>query len=759
MKLNKFKNIFKKRWWKRNYKDIIIDLLLLFFVVSVFFIAGLLIWVSTLEIPDLDSFENRRVLQSTKLYDRTGEVMLYDLHEDVKRTVVPYENISRYLKNATVAIEDERFYSHRGVDIKAIARAFWVNLSRGDLLGGQGGSTITQQVIKNSLLTSEKKLARKVKEWILSVKLERILSKDDILGIYLNESPYGGTIYGVEEAAQSFFGKSAADVTLAEAAYIAALPQSPTRYSPYGNNRDMLDARKNQVLERMYVNEMISHDEYTEARAEEVEFSSQSLGGIRAPHFVMYVREMLVEQYGEEALAERGFKVITTLDYGLQEEAEKIVAKHAEINDQRFVNADNAGMVATDPTNGDVLVMIGSRDYFSETIDGNYNIATADRQPGSTIKPFIYASAFAKGYLPNTILFDVKTQFSPACDPWDRSSDSPCYSPENYNFAFRGPVSMRNALASSLNIPAVKTLYLTGVNDTLKLVADMGISTLTDADRYGLTLALGSGEVKLIEMTHAYGVFANEGVKAEPRSILKIEDNQGNIVFENDVITNRVLDRNVSLMVSDVLNDNVARTPLWGANSQVNFPGRDVASKTGSTNDMKDAWLFGYTPNLVVGTWVGSNQPKTMSGGVSGLIVTPMWREFMDFALAERPQESFAQPQIDLAGLKPILRGDYVDGTMIINQIMESGGDIANLDISTLTSSIHNILHYVNKYEPRGTYPSNPASDQAYRNWEYGVQQWREATYGSLLQQLPTGENNEEGDIGEESGASEDDGE
>lgn len=750
MKLKKLKSIFKKRWWKRNYKDIIIDLLLLFFVVSVFFVAGLLIWVSTLEIPDLDSFEDRRVLQSTKLYDRTGEVMLYDLHEDVKRTVVPYENISRYLKNATVAVEDERFYSHRGVDIRAIARAFWVNLKRGDLLGGQGGSTITQQVIKNSLLSSEKKLTRKVKEWILSVKLERMLSKDEILSIYLNESPYGGTIYGVEEASQSFFGKSAADVTLAEAAYISALPQSPTRYSPYGNNKHLLDARKNQVLERMYVNDMISHEEYTEARDEEVEFLSQAITGIRAPHFVMYIRELLVEQYGEEALAERGFKVITTLDYELQEAAEEIVKKHAEINDQRFNNANNAGMVATDPTNGDVLVMVGSRDYFSETIEGNYNIATADRQPGSAIKPFIYAAAFAKGYLPNTILFDVKTQFSPACDAWDQTSVSPCYSPNNYNNAFRGPVSMRNALASSLNIPAVKTFYLAGVNDTLKLAADMGMTTLTDADRYGLTLALGGGEVKLLEMTHAYGVFANEGLKANARSILKIEDNQGNIIFENDVITNRVLDRNVALMISDVLNDNVARTPLWGANSQVNFPGRDVASKTGSTNNLRDAWLVGYTPNLVVGTWVGDNDNKAMSGGLSGLIVTPMWREFMDFALEKRERQTFAQPQIDLGGLKPILRGDYVDSTMIINQIIESGGDLANIDINSLTSGIHNILHYVNRNDPRGAYPSNPASDPAYGNWEYGVQRWREATYGALLEQIVIPDENGDGDEGDD---------
>jgi membrane peptidoglycan carboxypeptidase len=304
--------------------------------------------------------------------------------------------------------------------------------------------------------------------------------------------------------------------------------------------------------------------------------------------------------------------------------------------------------------------MVGSRDYFSEEIDGNFNIALAERQPGSSIKPFVYASAFAKGYLPNTILFDVKTQFSPQCPPDSTSSESPCYSPNNYNGKFLGPVSMRNAMAQSLNIPAVKTLYLAGVKDTLKLAADMGLTTLNDPDRYGLTLVLGGGEVKLLDMTHAYGVFANEGVRATPRSILKIEDTRGNMVFESKVETKQVLDRNVALLISDVLTDNVARTPLWGANSLVNFKERDVASKTGSTNNLRDAWLMGYSTNIAVGTWVGNNDNSPMGGGLSGLIVTPMWREFMDYALAKLPDEKFPQPQVDLAGVKSIIFCVYI---------------------------------------------------------------------------------------------------
>src|SRR3990167_375807 len=714
-----------KSWFRRNIKDIAIDFSIILFAGGIILAAGVLFWVSTLEIPDLSAFEERRVLQSTKIYDRTGEVLLYDLHQDVRRTVVPFENISRHLKNATVAIEDDNFYNHYGIEPLSIIRAVVANFQKGDLLGGQGGSTITQQVINNSILQKEKTVTRKVKEWILAIKLERILSKDEILSIYLNESPYGGTVYGVEEASQSFFGKSAADVTLAEAAYLASLPQLPTFYSPYGNNKASLDERKNLVLQRMLVKGFITEEEYNEAKDATVEFQPQALTGIRAPHFVMFIREYLAEKYGEEALAEKGLKVITTLDWELQKEAERILFERGAANVDKF-KADNAGMIATDPKTGDLLVMVGSRDYFSEEIDGNFNVTLAERQPGSSIKPFIYATAFSKGFLPDTVVFDVRTQFSPACPADSFSSESPCYSPNNYNNKFLGPISLRNALAQSLNIPAVKTLYLAGVKDSLKLAADMGITSLTDPERYELTLVLGGGEVKLIDMTYAYGVFANKGVRTEPRSILRIEDNRGNVVEENQVQTQKVLDENVALMISDVLSDNVARTPLWGANSLVNFPNRSVASKTGSTNNLRDAWLMGYAPNIAVGTWVGNNNNSPMGGGLSGLIVTPMWREFMDIALAKLPEESFEQPTINRVGVKPIIRCEYIDTSSLLSQI-ESGEEI---DISSVYQNIHSILHYVDKNNPLGPDPVNPSSDQQYQNWEYAVQLWKNQTYG-----------------------------
>ena len=719
----------KLSWLKKNWKDIVIDIAVFGFAICVLVGAAILIWVSTLEIPDLSAFEERRVLQSTKIFDRTGEVLLYDLHEDVRRTIIPLEQMSRHIKNATVAIEDDQFYSHFGIDVRAIIRAAVSNFQAGDLLGGQGGSTITQQVIKNSVLEREKTLNRKVKEAILSIKLERELSKDQILEVYLNESPYGGTIYGVEEASRAFFGKSAADLSLAESAYLAAIPQAPTYYSPYGNNKESLDRRQQLVLDRMRLNGFITVEEREEAKTEEVVFETQLVSGIRAPHFVMYIREQLAERYGEEALSVQGLRVITTLDWELQQEAERIVAEKAESNTERF-NASNAGLVATDPQTGDVLVMVGSRDYFSEDIDGNFNVTLANRQPGSSIKPFVYATAFSKGYLPATILFDVKTQFSPQCDSTDPSSESPCYSPNNYNGKFLGPISMRNALAQSLNIPAVKTLYLAGMQDFLKLAADMGLTTLNDPERYGLTVVLGGGEVRLLDMTHAYGVFANRGIRATPRSILRVENSRGETVEEFETSSSRVLDENTADMISDVLSDNIARTPLWGSNSLINFTNRDVAAKSGSTNNLRDAWIMGYTPNLAVGSWVGNNDNEAMGGGLSGLITTPMWREFMDIALEKIEPQSFTQPQINTTGVKPILRGQYVDTAKILESL--SGSD-ETVSIGSIYGNIHNILHYVDKNNPQGPYPTNPRQDGQYDNWEYGVQRWKEATFGALL--------------------------
>lgn len=712
-------------------KKIIVDVAIGIFVIGLIISGLVLLWVSSLEMPSLSSFEERRVLQSTKIYDRTGEVLLYDLHQDVRRTIVPYEDISRHIKNASVAIEDDTFFDHMGIRPLRTLQAVITNLVHGDLFGGQGGSTITQQVIKNSILIPEKTVTRKVKEWILALKIEQELTKEEILTHYLNESPYGGTIYGVEEASRSFFDKPAAEVTLAEAAYLAALPQAPTYYSPYGNNREALERRKNLVLDQMLKNGFITEEEYNQARETEVEFQPREATGIRAPHFVFYVYEQLANKYGEESLAERGFRVITTLDWELQEHAEATVKKYALRNEEVF-NAENGALVATDPQTGEILVMVGSRDYFDDEIDGNFNIATAERQPGSAFKPFVYAAAFEKGYTPDTVVFDVRTQFSTACRPSDLTSEDGCYSPGNYDDSFRGPINLRNALAQSINVPAVKTLYLAGINNAIKLARDMGISGLDDSDRYGLTLVLGGGEVQLVDMVNAYGTFANEGEKNEVTAIKRIENAHGEVVEEYEPNPKRVLSRDTALQISDILSDNTARTPLYGANSQLHFGERDVAAKTGTTNDYRDAWIVGYAPNIAVGAWAGNNDNSSMEKKISGLIITPMWREFMDVALEKIDEESFREPPATPDDLKPILRGVWL-GTSHAEETDETeDNDDEEPSRQRTRGAAHSILYYVQKDDPRGPMPSNPDSDPQFRLWEYAVQGWRGGTFESI---------------------------
>lgn len=713
-----------KQWFKKHGKLIFYDVVIGIFVLGLVCTGILLVWISTLDIPDLSSFEERRIQQSTKIYDRTGEVLLYDLHQDIRRTVVPYENISRHIKNATVAIEDDTFFEHSGVRPLAIFRSMITSvLKGGGPFSGGGGSTITQQVIKNSILEKEKTLTRKIKEAILAVRLEQVLTKDEILSHYLNESPYGGTIYGVEEASLSFFGKKASEVTLAESAYLASLPQLPTYYSPYGTHLDELEKRKNLVLQKMLEHKFITEDEYTQAKNEVVVFKPQVTSNIRAPHFVMYIRDLLVEKYGEESLAEQGLKVITTLDWSLQEKAEDIVRKRALENEKKY-NAENAALVASDPTNGQILVMVGSRDYFDKKIDGNVNIALAERQPGSSFKPFVYATAFKKGYTPDTVVFDLKTQFSTNCAPDNFTSENGCYSPENYDHKFRGPVNLRNALAQSLNIPAVKVLYLAGINDSLKMARDMGITTLTNKNQYGLTLVLGGGEVKLLEMVGAYGTFANEGVRVELQPIIRIEDNLGNIIEEPKVQTKQVLDRDITLEISDILSDNVARTPLFGANSALYFPGRDVAVKTGTTNDKRDVWVVGYTPNLVVGAWAGNNDNSSMSE-ISGLVITPLWREFMNVALPTIPTKTFSEAPKTPNDIKPILRGIWFDPIDILSgNSIDTSKPNTSMNITQVVQGAHSILYYVNKDNPTAPGLGN-RNDPQFPYWEYSVSLWK----------------------------------
>jgi len=666
--------------------------------------AGILIlWTASLRIPALEDISERKIGQSTKLYDRTGQILLYDTSRDSRRAIIPVEDISPYAKAATIAIEDKNFYSHNGFELTSFLRAVVVNLTT--LSFNQGGSTITQQVVKNSILTKDKTPTRKLKELILALKLEKVLTKDEILSLYFNEISYGGTIYGIEEATQNFFGKSAAELTLAESAYLAALPKAPTYYSPYGSHRDELEARKNLVLQEMLANNLITEDELTVAVNEKVEFRPrQNTGSIKAPHFVFFVLDYLARKYGEDTVANSGFKIITTLDYPLQQGAEAIALKYGEINKEKF-NGENNGMVAIDPASGDILMMVGSRNYFDKEIDGNFNVTTGFRQPGSTFKPFIYATMFNKGYTDQTILYDTRIQFSPNCAPDDFTTDDVCYSPVNYDDRFRGPMTLRNALAQSVNIPAVQGIYLAGVADSIATAKSMGIGSLNDLSQYGLSLVLGGGGVSLLDMTSAYSVFANDGVRNPYNPVLRVEDAQGNIIDRYDTFPSRVLSEKTSRLITDILSDNIARTPGFGANSALYIPSRPVAVKTGTSNDYRDAWIIGYTPNLVVGAWVGNNDNSPMEKKVSGLVVAPLWREYMEEILPKIPVEMFPEREVeDLSSLKPILRGDWSTG------------------------GIHSTLYWVNKDDPRGPLPLNPGDDPQFQNWEYSISLWATTT-------------------------------
>jgi 1A family penicillin-binding protein len=699
-----------------------------FVVVGVFFI-----WMATITIPDFNALSNpeRKITESTKIYDRTGEVLLYDIHENIKRTVVPFDEMSRFIKNTTVAIEDDRFYEHYGVRPIATLRAVLIQPLRGK--GVQGGSTITQQVVKNSLLTNERKISRKLKEWILAIKLEQVLNKDEILALYLNEAPYGGNIYGIEEASRAFFGKSANDLDLAESAYIAALPKAPTYYSPYGNHIDKLEDRKNLVLKRMKELSYISDKEYIKALKEKVEFLPQDPYGIRAPHFVTWVKEYLVEKYGEKKVQEGGLKVITTLDYSLQQKAEEIVARFGKSNEEKF-NAKNAGMVGIDPKTGQILVMVGSRNYFDKENEGNFNVTLGHRQPGSAFKPFVYATAFEKGYTPETVLFNLKTQFSTLCDSdgkplYSEVDPKTCYTPKNYDHKYSGPITMRDALAQSVNVPAIKTLYLTGIKDSLDTAVKMGIKGLSDPNKYGLTLVLGGGEVSLLDLTSAYGVFANKGVRNPYVNILKIEDRDGKTLEEFTPKPRQVIQKMAALEISSILSDNKARSPAFGTRSPLYFEGRDVAVKTGTTNDYRDAWTIGYTPSFALGAWVGNNDNSSMEKKVAGFIVTPMWNTFMKEVLKKIPDEKFDKvPKETSFKLKPVLRGQW-RGSM--QYFLDSvSGKLATkytpdeLKQEKVLTQVHNILYWVNKKDPRGEVPVNPEKDPQFMLWEKPVQDW-----------------------------------
>ena len=561
------------------------------------------------DLPSPDQFETRQVSQSTKLYDRTGEVVLYEIHGEEKRTIIPFGEIPETLKEATIATEDDDFYNRPAFDWRGILRALWVDIK--NLSFSQGGSTITQQLAKNVFLSSEKTITRKLKELVLAIQMESRYSKDEILNLYLNQIPYGSNAYGVEAASQTFFSKSANDIDLAESALLAGLTKAPSYYSPWGSHLDEVLARKNGVLNRMAELGKITEKQRDEAKKEKIKFAPPSLGSIKAPHFSLMVKEYLVNKYGEDIVMNGGLKVITTLDWPMQEIGEKVVEEGASRNELLY-GGKNASLVAQDPKTGQILALVGSKDYFDIANGGNVNVAVQGlRQPGSALKPFAYMTAFEKGYPPQTILFDVPTEFlpnDPKCPPipdYNEMKDDECFHPQDFD-PFLGPVSMEQSLAQSINISAVKTLYLVGIKDFLANVHKFGITTLNDVWRYGLSLVLGGGEVKLIDLVNVYSTLSQDGVRHDQTSILEVLDNKGNVLESYHDKAEKVIDQQYPRMVNKILSDSGLRANLFQNSLGLTvFPGYDVALKTGTTNDYRDAWAMGYTPSQVI--WAGNN--------------------------------------------------------------------------------------------------------------------------------------------------------
>jgi 1A family penicillin-binding protein len=626
--------------------------------------AALFIYYSQ-SLPDPNRLINRVVPESTKIFAKDG-TLLYEIHGEVKRTLVGIDDISPSLRQATVAIEDKDFYNHSGISVRGLLRSVYINILNLDI-HGQGGSTITQQFVKNALLTREKAYTRKLKEIILSIELEARFSKDEILQLYLNEIPYGRNTYGAEAASLTYFAKPAKELSLAESAYLAAIPQSPTYYNPSGPNRDALDRRKDIILEAMRAQGYISEEQMTEAKNTKVTFQTIKTA-IKAPHFVLYVENYLAGQYGEKTLQEGGLKVYTTLDAKLQDIAERAVSDNITKTEKKY-NNHNAALVAIDPKTGQILAMVGSKDYFGTStpegckpshclFDPQVNAALSDLQPGSSFKPYAYVTAFKKefGYAPASMLVDVNTAFSKS------------YQPRNYDFKEHGPVSMRQALAGSLNIPAVKTLALVGVDNVVETAHDLGItSPLADC---GLSLVLGGCEVKLLDHVASYATLANGGNKHEKTAIVKIEDKEGRILEEFVDKSDQVIDPEAVYALTSIMIDNAARAYVFGTNSPLTLKGRSVAAKTGTTQEWHDGWTMGFTPSLAAGVWTGNNDGTKMSKGADGVYTAaPIWHQFMEEALQDTPVEEFVAPagitKVTVAAISGKLPTEYTPDTKI----------------------------------------------------------------------------------------------
>lgn len=582
-------------------------------------------------LPSPKELDSREPQVSTKIFDRNGN-LLYTIYKDQNRTIVPLTKIPPHVRLATLAAEDAEFYSNPGFSVKGIFRALITDIQTGSM---QGGSTITQQLVKNTLLTPEKTITRKIKELVLSIEVEATYTKDQILEMYLNEVSYGGTAYGIEEASESYFGKDVSDLDMAEAAFLAGLTKSPTTYSPFGANPDMAIQRQREVLHLMVVNKFITQAQETAAENEKLVFIPNKTP-IAAPHFVMYIRQLLVDKYGEDMVETGGLQVTTSLDLSIQETAEQVVA--SEVGKLKGLNVGNGAALVVNPQTGEILAMVGSKGYFDIADDGNVNVLTSLRQPGSSIKVVNYSYALAHGYTPATIIDDSPITYVTA-------GTTP-YTPVNYDGKFVGHLPLRSALAQSRNIPAVKVLASYGVSNMVTQGTEMGITTWTDPSQYGLSLTLGGGAVTALDLSKVYSTIADGGKRPDLMPILEVKDYKGKVLEKNTPVTTQVVDPRVAFLLTDILKDNNARAPEFGYNSYLVIKDHpEVAVKTGTSNDLRDNWTVGYNQNYLVLTWVGNNDNSPMSHIASGITgASPIWNKIMSAILNGQPSIDWKAP-------------------------------------------------------------------------------------------------------------------
>ena len=603
---------------------------------TVILLAGLLILLYFgifYHLPRVDNLADHYPRLTTKILDRRGR-LLYKFYRREDRTLISLDQLPGYVLQATLAAEDKEFWHHPGISPTGVLRAIFFDL-RHPRQPPIGGSTITQQLVKNVFLGSEKTIRRKLREIVLALLVERKFSKKQILEMYLNTIPYGGTSYGIEEASQRYFGHPARQLTLAEAAFLAGLPKAPSRFSPFGAYPELAKQRQRFVLAEMLHNGFITPQEYQQALAEPLHFRSQAIK-ILAPHFVFYVKDILSRQYGERLVEEGGLTVTTSLDLDLQQKSEQIVRE--ELSRISAFHVGNGAALVLQPKTGEILAMVGSRDYFDFAHDGNVNVVLQERQPGSAIKPVNYAMALSMGFTLATIISDTPISF--------QIPGQPAYQPHNYDRRFHGPVSLRTALASSLNVPAVKVLASYGVPRMITMGKQLGITTWNDPSRYGLSLTLGGGEVRMIDLAAVYATLANLGQRVDPNPILAVRDAHNRLIYQRPPVKPQpVLDPGVAFLLTVILGDDQARSLAFGRHSLLEIPGARVAVKTGTTNNLRDNWAVGYTPYFVVASWVGNNDNSPMSHVASGITgATPIWRRITLLLLKKYPQTGWPVP-------------------------------------------------------------------------------------------------------------------